>query len=140
LRWVVGLVPWPGAMPICWRWSPQVQSPLCLCILTKDGPGNLMFHWSLGPSSGYTQFLTHPQHIFVQFPDTLYLTSPPVPDTSPLTPHPPLSLPGPLLLLPTVTILFPPSMQDWSILTLIFLPSTLHTVCGLYQGHWQVLS
>ena len=37
-------------------------------------------------------------------------------------------------------LFYPPSMQDWNILTWPFLLVKLLTVCGLYRGHWWVIA
>ena len=38
LRWVDGSIPQPGAVPIYWRWSPQVLSPSSLHTTAKVIP------------------------------------------------------------------------------------------------------
>jgi hypothetical protein len=77
LRWVCGPILGPGAMPIYWRWSLQVLSPLLCAFRLKSshlGPGSLSFPWSLGPSSGYHQFLI--PHCYTFLFDFLTLSVP----------------------------------------------------------------
>jgi len=103
------------------------------------GSGSLTFPWCLGPSGSCPQFLIpSPYYIFLFhfLTPCIFLTSPPDPDAAtlissssfipPWSPFPSTSHNLPVL----------PSMQDWSIHTLVFLPSTLHMFCGLYYGHW----
>jgi hypothetical protein len=58
LRWLGDPIPRPGAMPIYWRWSLQVLSPLCCAFQLKSfplGPGSLLLLWHLKLSSGFPQ-------------------------------------------------------------------------------------
>ena len=55
LRWVGGAIPQLVVMPIYWRWSLQVLSPLCWVFWLKSlmmGPGSHLLPWHLGLSSG----------------------------------------------------------------------------------------
>jgi hypothetical protein len=86
LRWVSGPIPQPVAMPIYWRWSPQVLSPPSLHILAKVIPiGSWWLHVSL--VSGTLQWLSpvpHPpccRFLFDFLTLCTSLKSPPVPDT-----------------------------------------------------------
>jgi hypothetical protein len=68
LRLVGGPIPQPGAMPIFWRWSLQILSPLCCGFRLKSsllGPWNLLFPWCLGPSSNYCQFIIPYCYVFL---------------------------------------------------------------------------
>jgi hypothetical protein len=120
-------------------------SPL-LCILAKVIP---VGSWEPLASLVYEilQWLSsvpHPPllHIFIPFPDPLYLSPVPLPQyliwpffipssssLLPRSPSPSTSHDHPV----------PPSMQDLSIHTLVFLSSKLHMVCGLYHGHYELL-
>ena len=55
-RWVGGLIPGLGAVPIYWRRFPQVLSAPSLCIMAfviPFSPGILIFLWCLRLSSSY---------------------------------------------------------------------------------------
>ena len=81
-----------GSLPIHWRWSLQVLSPLCRVFklkLSPLGPGSLSLSWSLGLPSP-TPSSPSPIATFIfNFP-ILYISllSLPIPD-----PTPPFSLP-----------------------------------------------
>ena len=143
LRWVVSPIPWLSAkgglyriyLPLLWKF--WLESSLL-------GPQSLSFSWCLGPSRGYSYFLSPSCYIFLFDFLTLCtsLPSPPVPDTFPLFRPPLLSLPGPFLPPPPVMILFPPTptlRHDWGIHILVFLAPKLHMVCGLNHGHCKLL-
>ena len=98
MRWVGGPIPQLGGMPIYWRLSLHVLSPLCWVFQLMPsplGPGNLSFPWILGLSSGYPQFSTSDCYIFLFIFLTLCtsLMSLPIPNPVPFSPHSPSSLP-----------------------------------------------
>ena len=100
-------------------------------------PGTFMLPRHLGPSSSYLQFLSSQCYTFLFDLLTLshtlqYLILSPYF----LTLHFPFQFPLPLL--PLIT-LFPPSIQDWSIHTQVFLLPKLHMICWLYHGHCELL-
>ena len=107
-----------GAMLICWKWSLQIICILLLCAFWLKssllGPGSLSFLWCLGPSSGYSQFFISPCYIFLFDFLTLCisLSSPPVLDSVPLFPLPPVSLQGSSLPTHPLMILSP-HPQSW---------------------------
>jgi hypothetical protein len=111
-----GSIPGPRAVPISWRWSPQVYLPL-LCTLQLKSiplvPGCLTFLWCLGPSSGYPQFLIlHATYFYLIFWPFVPLSSLlQILILPPLFPPPPFSLPcTPVLPFPTI-ILIPPQCR-----------------------------
>jgi hypothetical protein len=47
-RWVDGLIPEPGAMPLDWIWSLQVLSPLCWVLWLMSSLSVLGTSWVTG--------------------------------------------------------------------------------------------
>ena len=107
LRCVGGPITHLGAVPIYWRWSIQVLSPLCWVFQLMSsplGPGNLSYPWLLGLSSGSPSSSPPTATYFYPFSWPSRLLSCLFLYLSPLSS--PLAL-DPSLLLPSMIILFP---------------------------------
>ena len=68
LIWVGGPIPQLGIVPIYWRWSLQLLSPLCWIFQLMSsllGSGNFSLSWCLGLSSSYPQFPIPHSYIFL---------------------------------------------------------------------------
>ena len=120
-------------MPNIWIWSLQVFSPfywVFQLMLSPLGPGNLLL-------SGIWDFLvaTTSPHLPLLLSSFHFSLCPPTPDPATLS-SPSYSIP----LRPSIPpfscsiILFPPSKQDWSIHTVVFLLLELRMLCELYLG------
>jgi hypothetical protein len=99
-------------MPNHWIWSQQVLPPLCEVFQLMSspwGPGRLLLSWQLGLSCCYFQFPTP----YCYTPLFNFLTlctsppSPPIPDSSRLSPLPLLFLPSSSHPLLPLIILYP---------------------------------
>ena len=125
--WLGGPIPQLGAMPIYWRLSLQVLSPLCWVFWPMSallGPGKLLLPWNLGRSSDYPPSSPSPTATYlysISWPSDL------------------LSCPFPYLVLSPFSFpLLSPSQVPSSLCLLWLFCSPFHV--GLKHSHFSPLS